>query len=50
MARELANRYEKGLMSVIDQQKERYEDCMASLLPSREALDELEALVTLHET
>jgi hypothetical protein len=50
VARELANRYEKGLMSVIAQQKKRYEDCMTSLLPSQEALGELEALVTLHET
>jgi GTPase SAR1 family protein len=50
VARELAERYEKGLMSVIAEQKKRYEGCMTSLLPKQEALDALGALVNEHGT
>jgi GTPase SAR1 family protein len=41
IARELAQRYEQGLLSVIVQQKKRYEDCLKALLPSQQILDEL---------
>jgi hypothetical protein len=44
VARELAQRYEKGLLSVIVQQKTRYENCLTSLLPRDEAMDELRRL------
>jgi hypothetical protein len=37
VTRELAARYQEGLLSVIHAQKERYEQCLESLLPSPEA-------------
>jgi hypothetical protein len=44
VARELAQRYEQGLLSVIIQQKAIYEDCLTALLPPEEAMDELRRL------
>jgi hypothetical protein len=41
VARELAQRYEKGILSVIIQQKEKYKNCLTALLPPEEALDGL---------
>jgi hypothetical protein len=37
VTRELAARYQEGLLSVIHAQKERYEQCLESLIPSPEA-------------
>lgn len=37
VTRELAERYRKGMLSVIHAQKERYEQCLQSLLPPAEA-------------
>jgi len=47
IARELAQRYEEGLLSVIVQQKKRYEDSLRALLPPKDALDELRQLKSL---
>ena len=47
IARELAQRYEEGLLSVIVQQKKRYEDCLKALLPPEDALSELRQLKSL---
>jgi hypothetical protein len=44
IARELARRYEEGLLSVIVKQKKRYEDCLVAMLPPREAMDELKSI------
>jgi GTPase SAR1 family protein len=41
VARELALRYEKGLLSVVSEQRDRYVEAMTSLMTSREALDAL---------
>jgi hypothetical protein len=41
VARELAQRYEQGILSIIVEQKTRYENCLKALLPEQEALDEL---------
>lgn len=44
VTRELADRYRKGLLSVIHVQKERYERCLQSLLMPAEAKDALQKL------
>ncbi len=41
VAKELASRYQRALLSVLDEQRDRYEKCMASLLPSPEVLARL---------
>jgi hypothetical protein len=45
IARQLASRYEEGLLSVIVHQKKRYEHCLAPLLPQEKSLEALRALV-----
>jgi GTPase SAR1 family protein len=44
VTRELADRYRKGLLSVIHAQKERYEQCLQSLLVPAEAKQRLQEL------
>ena len=44
VTRELADRYRKGLLSVIHAQKERYEQCLHSLLPPPEASKHMKEL------
>jgi hypothetical protein len=41
IARELAKRYQEGLLSVVHQQRDRYQKCLQSLMPSEEFLREL---------
>jgi hypothetical protein len=38
IARQLAERYQEGLVSVITKQEERYEQCLNSMLISQQAL------------
>ena len=45
VARELAGRYEEGLLSVIIEQKRRYANSLEALLPQKDALEDLEAIV-----
>ena len=44
IARELAQRYEEGLLSVIVEQKKRYQDCLTALLPPEETMEALRTL------
>jgi GTPase Era involved in 16S rRNA processing len=44
VAKELAQRYQQGLLSVIAKQKARYDDCLRGLLPPKGAMDELRRL------
>ncbi len=44
IARELAKRYQEGLLSVVQQQRKRYEDCLQSLLTPPETVESLQAL------
>ena len=44
VTRELADRYRNGLLSVIHAQKERYEQCLQSLLPPPEASKHIKEL------
>jgi len=39
IARQLADRYKEGLVSIITRQERRYERCLYALLPSQEMLD-----------
>ena len=39
IARQLADRYQEGLVSVITRQEKLYEQCLYSLLPSQETID-----------
>jgi GTP-binding protein EngB required for normal cell division len=41
VGRELAKRYRKGLLSVVRQQRDRYEECIQSLMASPEMLEKL---------
>ncbi|HEX9910841.1 MAG TPA: hypothetical protein VGA86_08150, partial [Desulfatiglandales bacterium] len=43
VARELARRYQEGLLSVMKEQEKRYEACLDSLLTEREVVDKLRA-------
>jgi hypothetical protein len=43
IARELAKRYQEGLVSTLLIQRERYEQCLQSLMTPREAVEALEA-------
>jgi energy-coupling factor transporter ATP-binding protein EcfA2 len=43
VARELARRYQDGLLSVMKEQEKRYEACLDSLLTAKELVDELQA-------
>ena len=43
VARELARRYQDGLLSVMKEQEKRYEACLDSLLPAEKVLEELSA-------
>jgi hypothetical protein len=43
VARELARRYQDGLLSVMKEQEKRYEDCLDSLLTAKEVADKLGA-------
>ncbi len=43
VARELARRYQDGLLSVMKEQEKRYEECLDSLLTAKEVADELRA-------
>ncbi len=40
VARELARRYQDGLLSVMREQEKRYEECLDSLLPTKEVVRE----------
>jgi hypothetical protein len=44
VAHELSQRYQEGLLSVLERQKSLYERCIESLLPSAENLKKLETL------
>jgi len=44
IARELAKRYQQGLLSVVDHQRNRYAECLQSLLTPQESVGALEAL------
>jgi GTPase Era involved in 16S rRNA processing len=44
IARQLADRYQESLLSIISIQERRYEECLYSLLPSQETLDLIENL------
>ncbi len=44
IARDLANRYQDGLLSVVKHQRHRYETCLRSLMPPRQTMEELESL------
>ena len=44
IARQLADRYQQGLVSVITKQEKLYEQCLYSLLPSQETLDALKGI------
>jgi GTPase Era involved in 16S rRNA processing len=41
IASEMGKRYQEGLLSVVNQQRERYEDCLRSLMTSPETLESL---------
>jgi energy-coupling factor transporter ATP-binding protein EcfA2 len=41
VARELARRYQDGLLSVMKEQEKRYEACLDSLLPAEEVVEQL---------
>ena len=43
VARELARRYQEGLLSVMKEQEKRYEACLDSLLTGREVVEKLRA-------
>jgi len=43
-ARELARRYQEGLLSVVNHQRERYDQCLQSLMTPQKTLKGLEAL------
>jgi hypothetical protein len=43
VARELAKRYQDGLLSVMKEQEKRYEACLDSLLTAKEVVEELRA-------
>jgi hypothetical protein len=43
VARELARRYQEGMLSVMKEQEKRYEECLDSLLTPEEAVVELSA-------
>jgi hypothetical protein len=44
VARELARRYQDGLLAVMNRQRERYEQCLSSLLPAPDFVDSLKEL------
>ena len=44
IARELARRYQSGLVSVVREQRDRYEQALSSLVTPRETLESLQAL------
>ena len=44
VARELSKRYERGLVSVLREQRDRYKDCLLPLLVSRQTVEYLEGL------
>jgi GTPase SAR1 family protein len=44
VARELSKRYERGLLSVLREQRDRYKDCLLALLASRQTVEYLEGL------
>lgn len=44
VARELARRYQDGLLAVMNRQRERYEECLSSLLPAPDFVDSLKEL------
>jgi hypothetical protein len=46
VARELAKRYETGLMSLLDEQRERYEKILRSLMTGPDTLQQLKAMGT----
>ncbi len=45
VAQELAFRYEKGLISVIGEQRDRYVECLMSLMTPRETIESLQSLL-----
>jgi hypothetical protein len=46
IARELAKRYETGLLSILDEQRKRYEDVLQSLTTRKDTLEQLKQLRT----
>jgi hypothetical protein len=44
VARELAQRYQEGLLSVLRAQHQRYEQCLKSLMTTQETMDSLQTL------
>ena len=44
VARELSKRYEQGLLSVVEEQRDRYKNCLLPLMASRETMEYLEGL------
>lgn len=50
VARELAGRYEQGLVSVLREQRDRYRQCLDKLMTPAETLDSLAALQTVLTT
>jgi hypothetical protein len=44
VARELARRYQEGLIGVVDLQRERYEKCLKALMANRETVESIQAL------
>ncbi|MDY6990335.1 MAG: GTPase domain-containing protein [Thermodesulfobacteriota bacterium] len=43
VARKLANRYQQGLLSVVDRQRNRYRQCLESVMTTEKAMASLEA-------
>lgn len=43
-ARELAKQYQDGLLSVVEQQRDRYEQCLQSLLTPQEIIESLQTI------
>jgi energy-coupling factor transporter ATP-binding protein EcfA2 len=49
VARELSQRYQDGLLSVMKEQEKRYEACLDSLLPDKTVAEELQQGEKVHE-
>jgi len=43
VARKLAKRYQQGLLSVVDHQKNRYQQCLESVMVTQTTVNSLEA-------